>query len=109
MMDIGSKASPWSFCSGAMGSEASWERWDSGSIPTLAQWVKDLVLSQLQLRSQLQLGSDPWPRHSICPGEGEKKKKASAAASWLDDLGLVTSPLNFLICKMGLIPASWGC
>ena len=25
----------------AMGLVASWERWDAGSIPNLAQWVKD--------------------------------------------------------------------
>ena len=28
-------------------------------IPSLAQWVKDLALLQLRLRSQLQLRSDP--------------------------------------------------
>ena len=34
----------------------------------VAQWVKDLVLPQLWLRSRLHLGSDPWPRNSICHG-----------------------------------------
>ena len=29
-------------------------------VQSLAQWVKDLVLLQLPLKSQLQLGSDPW-------------------------------------------------
>ena len=52
----------------------SWERWDAGSIPSWAQWVKDLVLMQLQLRSQLQLGSDPWPSNSICHRAAKKKK-----------------------------------
>ena len=31
-----------------------------GSIPGLAQWVQDLVLLQLLLKSKLQLESDPW-------------------------------------------------
>ena len=37
-----------------------------GSIPSLAQWVKDLALLQLWLRSHLWLGSDPWRGNSIC-------------------------------------------
>ena len=57
------------------GLEASLERWDSGSIPRLAQWVKDLALPQLQHRSQLWLGSDPSPGNSICHRVAQKKKK----------------------------------
>ena len=41
-------------------------------------WVKDLVLLQLRLRSQRQLGADPWPRNPIGRGvakKGEKKRK----------------------------------
>ena len=49
------------------GSVTSWEHWDAGSIPGLAQWVKGLVQPQLQLKSQPWLGSDPWPGDSICP------------------------------------------
>ena len=47
---------------------ASRERWDTGLIPGLAQWVKDPVLMQLRLRWQLQI---------CCGGGGgeEKKKK----------------------------------
>ena len=60
-------------------SVVSWEHWDSGSIPSPAQQVKDLVLPQLWLRSRLQLGSDPWPSSSIghraAKNEKEKKKK----------------------------------
>ena len=41
----------------------------------LAQWVKDPVLMQLWLRSQLRLGSDPWPGNTISLGAAKKKKK----------------------------------
>ena len=37
--------------------------------------LEDLALPQLQHRSQLQLGSDPWFVKSISPGEGKKGKK----------------------------------
>ena len=47
----------------------------TGSIPGLAQWVKDSGLLQLQLRSWLRLGSDPWPGGSICHGAANKWKK----------------------------------
>ena len=42
-----------------MGSAASWERWDTGLIPSPAQWVRDPVL-------QLWPRSDPWPENPIC-------------------------------------------
>ena len=48
----------------ATGLAVSWERCDTGSIPGPTQWVKDLALPQLQLRSQLWLGSYPWPSSS---------------------------------------------
>ena len=58
-----------------MGAAASWEPWDAGFIPSPAQWIKDSALSQLRLRLQLQLRSDPWPGNSVCHGAAKKKKK----------------------------------
>ena len=49
----------WCSRCGTMGSAVSWEHWDTSSIPSLAQWVKDLELLQLHLRLRLQLTSDP--------------------------------------------------
>ena len=67
---------------------ASLEWWDAGSIPSLAQCVTDPVLLQLWCRLQLELGSDPWLRNSICCGvakkekEKKKKKKKSLSFHW---------------------------
>ena len=63
-----------SYC-GTMGLAVSWEHWDKGWIPSLAQWVKDLELPQLQVKLQLWLRSDPWPGNSICQRVAKKKKK----------------------------------
>lgn len=41
----------------------------------VAQWVKDLTLSQLQFRLKLQLGSDPRPGNSICQGAAKNKQQ----------------------------------
>lgn len=60
---------------GTTWSVASWECWDLGSIPSLAQWVRDPVLLQLQLRLWLQLRFDPWPQWSLCCGVAKMKKK----------------------------------
>ena len=54
----------------------SWELWDTGSIPGLARWLKDLALPQLWLKSQPRLGPDPrlgTPGHGV----GAKKKKTN--------------------------------
>ena len=63
---------------GAQGSAVSWECWDIGLIPwprTVAQWVRNLGLLQLWLRSKLQLRSDIWPRNSICCRAAKNEKK----------------------------------
>ena len=46
---------------------------DTGSIPST--WLKDPALTQLWCRSQLRLGSDPWPGNSICCQVAKKKKE----------------------------------
>ena len=56
---------------GAMGPVASLDRWDTGSIPHLAQQVKDPMWH----RSQLWRGPDSWPGNSVCLWRGKKKKK----------------------------------
>ena len=64
--------------------------WTRGSIPSLVQWIKDLVLHELWCRSQMQLGSGvavamvwasgyssgstPSLGTSICHGRSPKKK-----------------------------------
>ena len=67
-----------SFRCGAMGLAASWELWNTGSIPSLAWWVKDPVLLQLWLRLEMKLGCDPWPRNSICQAPLPQKKIAES-------------------------------
>ena len=44
-------------------------------VRSLALLVKDPALAQLQLSSQLQLKSEPWPRGSIRLGEAKKEKR----------------------------------
>lgn len=60
---------------GTTGSAASWGHWDTGSIPGLAQCLKDLALPQLWLRLHLGLGFDPWPSNSIGCGVANKERK----------------------------------
>ena len=45
----------WHSCCGATGSAVSLGLWDAGSIPGLAQWVKDLVLLQLKINCATEL------------------------------------------------------
>ena len=64
-----------SSCCGTTGLAVSLERWGTGSIPSPAQWFKDLALPQLRRRSQLPAGSDPWPGNSRCHWVTKKEKK----------------------------------
>lgn len=75
--DTGAQAvmSAWSSHCEAMGSAASCEHWDKGSIPSQEQWVKDPTLPQLRLSLQLWLGSDPWPGNTTGPPKKKEKKK----------------------------------
>ena len=64
-----------------MGSVASWEPWDAGLISGLCQWVKDLVLSQRRLQSQL-IWSLAW---EFCmPRGGHKRKEKLFYRSMVD-------------------------
>ena len=75
------KSVPWSSCRGAMVSTVSLEHWISGSIPGLAQWVKEPVLLQLWLSLWLWLGTDPRSGNSICCRWPKKKKKKKKTLS----------------------------
>ena len=77
----------------------SWERWDSGLIPSPAEWVKDLVLSQLWLRSRLWLRSDPWPGNSNAMGRPKKKKREL----------LCMSPSKHMYTSLSSIHPGVGC
>ena len=66
-----------------MGLVASLQRQGTGVIPSLAQWVKDLVLLQLRHRLQLWLPSDPWLGTPYTIGRPNKKRKKEKQASKL--------------------------
>ena len=53
----------------------SLERLDTGLNLGLAQQLKDLALPQLQPKSQLWLGSDPWSGNLIYHRVAQKEKK----------------------------------
>lgn len=58
-----------------MGSVASLQYQDAGSIRSPEQQVKDPALPQLQHRLQLQLRSAPWPRNPIWHRAAKKEKE----------------------------------
>ena len=66
----------WEFQLWLQGIGVSMESWDACLVLCPAQWVRDLTSTQLWCRSQLWLGSDPWPpRNSICCGMAKKQKQ----------------------------------
>ena len=98
----------WSSHCGAMGSVVSWECWDAGLTPGLAQWVKPQWI-----RLQLWLASDPWPENSICHGAAKKEnnnnnKKNHKKWSSLGAYELRIQRCHYCglgsCCDVGLIP-----
>ena len=87
-----------SLCGSVAGSVASLEPWDLDLIPSLAQRVKDWALLQLWRRSQLQLGSDPWPGNSTCHGVAKNEEKKS-----LKNISKNTGHTNLFIYCYGTV------
>ena len=65
----------WSSRCGTTRSAVSLQCWVAGSIPSLAQWVRDLALPQLWHRWKLLLGSPAWELHMLWGDWKEKKRK----------------------------------
>ena len=53
----------------------TWQCEHVGSIPSLAQWVKDLAVLQMYHRLQLQLRFDPWPVNTFAMGKEKKRER----------------------------------
>ena len=64
-----------------MGLAASLEYWDTGLIPGLAQWVKNLMLPQFRLRSAslAQELHRPWGSQKSKEGSKEGRKEGGKA------------------------------
>ena len=73
---------------GATGLAVSWERWDTGSRASPAQWVKDLGLTWLRL------GSDPWSGNDICCVVAKKKKKKKKDGAEISQVRAALRPLR---------------
>jgi len=92
--------------------QLDWECWVAGSIPGLAQWVEDPASPQLQLRSQLWLGSDPWPRNSIWLGtakiETGKERSTHAGFGEPGERGFLVIFFSFPARKGSQNWGRWG-
>ena len=64
-----------SSCCATTSSGVSLQLQDAGLIPGPMQWVKGPSMAAAQCRSQLWLGSEPWPGNTICCEVAKKKKK----------------------------------
>ena len=65
----------WSFCCDTVGSAASLQHQDRSLIPAWHSGLQALVLPNLWHRSQLWLGSNPWPGTPYAGGSPKRKKE----------------------------------
>ena len=76
-----------SCCCGGTGLAVSLQHWNAGCIPSPAHWFKNLAL-QLQHRSQLHLGSDPWLGTPYVIGQPKKEKTTAKKQGHLEEMTL---------------------
>ena len=86
---------------GATGWVVSLERWDSGSIPSLVQWVKDPALPHLRHTSQLRLRSYPWPGNSYARGQPKKRKRKRKNA--IPEVGIINANSHYVYESLGVL------
>ena len=72
--------------------------------PWSAQWVRDPVPTQPQLRLLLWLRYDPWPGNSICQGAAKKEKEKKKRTSILNKTSTATLMFFPAWCLLG----AWG-
>ena len=69
------KKKTWSSHCGTSRLAASWEHWDTGSIPDMAQWVKDPVCPGCGLGHNCVSDLIPGPGTPYAAGWPKKKKR----------------------------------
>ena len=82
-----------------------WCLWSTGSkvqCPAPTQWLKDLVLPKLWTRSQLRLGSDPWPGNSICHRVAKKGKGKKMNGLGIIVICCICRVYFWAVCSIGL-------